>query len=321
MGFRESLGLNAAPLLLRLGLGVVFLWAGGSKILYRNQYTGAEAAILANLGIVTPAAPGAPVTPVEPAKPEATPEPVPSSPAKPAESAPSDVKPSETKPADAPIEPKREASPPSARGALTSGMLVLAQVPAGGAVDPAAPSKDAGRPTPGVALHSGQRLYTADDFPAPVTVTRLYSLAILLHTAAQPDEQGRRLWPERLAAPRTIKVMCWMAALTEFLGGALVLVGFLTRVWGLALAGTMATAMLLTTVGPSALSGSGFLGFLPQPMLDDQARWVGAWTTFLFQFVLLLVGLSLALIGPGALSIDRLLFRPGGQRGSSDSKE
>jgi uncharacterized membrane protein YphA (DoxX/SURF4 family) len=322
MGFRESLGLNITPLLLRVGLGVVFLWAGGSKILYRDQYSGAEAAILAKLGIVVPVTPGVPVSPVVPSTPEAAPAPQAEPAAKPVEEVPAEPKPIEKKPVEQPVAPAPGGGPSTTmRGSGLGGLLVVAQVAPGGAVDPAASGPKGVPAAAGAGVVSVQRVYRAEDFPTPVTVTRLYSLAMMMHSASQPDEHGRRLWPERLSSPSTIKVMCWVAALTEFLGGALVLVGFLTRVWSLALAGTMATAMLLTTIGPAVLSGVGFLGFLPAPMLEEQSRWVGAWTPLLFQLVLMLMALGVALSGPGAVSIDRLLFRSGGARGSSDSKE
>lgn len=339
MGFRHDIALNVTPLLLRIGLGVVFLWAGGSKILYKNSYTGEEAAVLANLRIVSPAAPGVPaLAPAEP-KPGETPGKAPTpAPAKPEETRPADPTgdPAPTqeddkqKPETAPpVNPTPAAAPAPApqRGpeaSVGAGVLILAQ--AGGAVNPSQPAPigartDAPTPTQAPVATSAARVYTAADFTSPVSVPRLYSLALLMHASSQPDEKGRQLWPEPFASPAMIKSMCWAAALTEFLGGALLLVGFLTRLWALALAGTMAVAMLLTTVGPAVLSGNGFLGFLPPPMLEDQARWVGAWTTMLFQFVLMLMGLGLAMSGPGALSIDRLLFRSGGQRGSSSSKE
>jgi hypothetical protein len=64
MSIRHSLALNLTPLLLRLGLAVVFLWAGSSKLFYSDVVTGERAALLANLGAITPSkGTGLPVTP------------------------------------------------------------------------------------------------------------------------------------------------------------------------------------------------------------------------------------------------------------------
>lgn len=168
-------------------------------------------------------------------------------------------------------------------------------------------------PAPG---SSALRLYTAAEFPNSVSVSRRHtSITLTLFNAAQPDAQGRQLWPGALASPGVLRAMAWMAPLAEFAGGFLVLLGFLARLSALSLAGTMAVALLLTTVGPAALSPDPFMGILPQPRLADSGAWVGAWTPMLFQFVLLMGALSLAFSGPGALSLDRLVF---GGRGAAD---
>ncbi len=59
---RDSL----APLCIRLALAAFFIWTGSAKLFYTNEYSGAAAAVLANMGIVTPegdAAPPAEATP------------------------------------------------------------------------------------------------------------------------------------------------------------------------------------------------------------------------------------------------------------------
>ena len=64
--------------------------------------------------------------------------------------------------------------------------------------------------------------------------------------------------------------LAWAAALTEFAGGILIFVGFLSRIWGLGLAIVMGTAIYLTTwsdyfitTGPfaAAQGGDGYLLF------------------------------------------------------------
>ena len=98
------------------------------------------------------------------------------------------------------------------------------------------------------------------------------------------------------------------AALTELIGGILVLVGLLTRFSAFGLTNVMLVAMWLTGFGPAIQSGSTRLGFLPD------YPWFGSdqWTLLLFQFSLCGAALALVFAGPGTLSMDRLLL--GGSR-------
>lgn len=79
----------------------------------------------------------------------------------------------------------------------------------------------------------------------------------------------------------------WLAGLTEFFGGMLVLVGLLSRFWALGLGFVMVVA-ILTVHGPN--------GF--------DIRQSG----YEYCFTLLLMSLSIFLGGPGAFSVDKLLF-------------
>ncbi len=54
MRVRDRVGLNFPPLLLRIMLGVIFLWAGLGKIMMVTDVSGEQAAQLANLGLLTP---------------------------------------------------------------------------------------------------------------------------------------------------------------------------------------------------------------------------------------------------------------------------
>jgi uncharacterized membrane protein YphA (DoxX/SURF4 family) len=49
---RDKAGLSLAPVLLRVALGAVFLWAGLAKVMDTYEFPGEEAAILANLGVI-----------------------------------------------------------------------------------------------------------------------------------------------------------------------------------------------------------------------------------------------------------------------------
>lgn len=87
------------------------------------------------------------------------------------------------------------------------------------------------------------------------------------------------------------EILGWMAALTEFGGGILLLVGFLSRVWALGLVILMSVA-IYTVHGPN--------GF-------DLRNEVGP--GFEYCFALGMMALSILLGGAGAISLDRLLFR------------
>ncbi len=254
MTLRNSLALNVSPLLIRLGLGAVFLWAGAGKVFYSDPYSGERAAILANLGLL-------PTT-------------------RPPQSADA-----------SPAQPSSETTTPSES-------------------PPAAP-----------APASGPARYTAEDFPEPIEAARVYATAIILYQAGNLEGGAQRLWPSALSTPGAMKVISWSAALAEFLGGAFVLLGFLTRLSALALAAYRAFSLALTVIGPAVVSGQAFIGFLPAHQLSDPTGWVLAWTPLMFQSVVLLMALAVFLSGPGALSLDRILFtRPGGKRADAPAK-
>lgn len=286
MALKQAMALNVSPFLVRVGLGVVFLWAGSSKLFYEDPFAGADAAALANVGVLT-----LPVKNAAPPPPEAAPaggapaaNPQEKKPEPAAPITPEDLKKKDAEPK--PAEPKPEPAPaPEA----STGLPALAATTTAGAAQP---------------------LASAADFPEPVRAKRLYGTAVLLYQRSHPDSPDQQLWPDRLSGPATIRTLAWVAALTEFLGGALVLIGFMTRLWALGLAGTMATAMLLTTVGPAAVSGSGFLGLLPDPRLAEAGAWAAAWTPMLLQLVLMLGALSVVFSGAGALSLDRVIMGP-----------
>ena len=79
----------------------------------------------------------------------------------------------------------------------------------------------------------------------------------------------------------------WLAALTQFFGGGLILVGFLSRLWGLGLAVVMAVAAAIV-------------------------HWPNGWSIqnngIEFTVVLGLLALGVFVGGPGVLSLDRLFF-------------
>jgi len=274
MTLKQRIGLGAAPLLMRLTLGVVFLWAGSSKLFWSDTYAPEQAAALANLGIIS-----LEDTPAE--------TPVPSVPEEPDVPLEREVETDDAAPIDESIEsdPSEEAADEENVASMrTVGTVILVQ------------NETASAPE-----------FTAADFPEGVKARRLYSLSLLLDMRAHPAE-GSALWPSFLANDTMLMLMPWLAAITEFVGGVFLMMGLLTRLTALSLTGTMVSAMALTTIGPAITSGAGFWGFLPDPMLGDASAWVGAWQPMLFQLTTLVIAFSLVLTGAGWLSLDCAIF-------------
>jgi uncharacterized membrane protein YphA (DoxX/SURF4 family) len=124
---------------------------------------------------------------------------------------------------------------------------------------------------------------------APVKARRLYRVAVLL------EEHG---WPRSLKPDW----MAWAAAGTEAIGGALILIGLFSRVWGLGLAITMGVAFWMTS-----FSGVQEYGFFSMPV--EVSNQVFA------QLGLFVLAAGVAMTGAGAMSLDRALFRPDGDDG------
>jgi len=152
--------------------------------------------------------------------------------------------------------------------------------------------------------------FTAADFPQGADVRKVVLLALVMDRAANPpldaeSNQPEPFWPGALAGKPWPNVLAWSVALTELIGGVLMLVGLFTRLGALGLASVMVGAMWLTQIGPAMQSGDTVLGFLPNyPAFDP-----GAWMPLMWQFSLLAASLAVFLLGSGAIGIDRALFR------------
>ncbi|MFN0132096.1 MAG: DoxX family protein [Phycisphaerales bacterium] len=145
----------------------------------------------------------------------------------------------------------------------------------------------------------------------PKTIRAVHGLSIMLHAASRPtpDAQDRTpmpLWPKALGTGPWPARFAWAVALTEISGGAFILLGLLTRLAALEIAGVMLGAAWLTQFGPAIQSGKTTLGFLPAHDTFDAANWA----TFWLQLACLAMSLALALLGPGRLSVDHALFTP-----------
>ncbi len=88
----------------------------------------------------------------------------------------------------------------------------------------------------------------------------------------------------------------WTAALTELVGGTLLLVGLFSRIWGLGLAIAMGTAFYLTSLQI-------FLDTYMFSATPDQSHQI------LAQLSLFVLAFGVFLTGGGALSLDRAIFR------------
>lgn len=266
----NATGLTLAPVLVRIVVGVTFIWAGWGKLDGRAIVKGEEAAILANLGIID-----------APPRPRAA-------------------------PPDAPVAPLPS---PGARAPSESGSPQLA------ALDTQLVALAV---SPTLAQKSGQasaavRTLTAEDFPQGASVRRVWLLALRIYKCAFPevDKSGKAqpvsppanvpgIWPRLLGDGPFPRFFALAVALSELIGGALVLIGLFTRWAGLVLAGVMAGAMWLDQIGPAWQTGSLVLGFLPGYDAYDPK----AWAPLLWQWALCFMCLALALSGSGRLGVD-----------------
>ena len=276
---RQRTALSVPPLLLRLALAIIFIWAGYTKIFGFMDVTDENRAALIAAGVL-PAPGEAPVE--EPPADDPVDEPA-DPPADEPAGDPADEPAADPDPADEPA----------------------------GEPDPTEPVEDpafAQVPTPGITLVAQS---------SPERVRKVNGLAMLVYARANPpstladDEEGTleaqrpmALWPPAIGSPPWPVRFAWAAAITELVAGLTLLVGLFTRLGGLSIAGVMGVAMWLTEIGPAIQSGNTWLGFLP--MYDPMD--VASYTKVLYQLALLVIGLALLFSGPGMLSIDRWIF-------------
>lgn len=274
MSTRDRIALALPPIFLRIGLATVFIWAGLGKVMAPAEFSGQQAAILANMGVIKPAP--SHTTPILPPPDADTPD-------------------DTDAPDDPPADPREDPENPPSHASLdhnpadntnASGFVPLLQTAPLAANPP----------------------YTAADFPNAVKKPMLFHLAVAIYTAANPglNDDGspkRALWPAGLAKGRWPVYLAYAVVVAELLGGAMVLLGLLTRLWALSLAGVMVGAIWLTQVGPAMQSGKAVWGFLPNyPAFGME------WQTPMLQLTLLLMALALTFAGAGALALDNAIF-------------
>jgi len=125
---------------------------------------------------------------------------------------------------------------------------------------------------------------------APLTQRGLYTLALLVDRARIP-------FPTEVA---------WAVAGIQLVGGACVLLGLFSRVWGLLMSLILAALFVMTSMPIIKTQGAFSLGAEQQNLV-------------LAQLGLLVLALGAFLVGPGAMSLDRAIFR-GSKRGSPKRK-
>ncbi len=125
---------------------------------------------------------------------------------------------------------------------------------------------------------------------APLTQRGLYTLALLVDRARIP-------FPNEIA---------WAVAGIQLVGGACVLLGLFSRVWGLLMSLILAALFVMTSLPIIKSQGAFALGAEQQNLV-------------LAQMGLFVLALGAFLVGPGAMSLDRAIFRRS-KRGDSKRK-
>lgn len=152
-------------------------------------------------------------------------------------------------------------------------------------------------------------MHTAADFPNEIRARRMHTdvtLRLLKASEAKELDGGRparRIWPT-IASDSKAVLLAWIVAVTDVAGGLCLLMGLLTRLWAVVLAGHMATGLWLIVIGPAWQSGTAIGGFLPRHDAWDMAFWSGP----LWILALLTMSVSLVFLGAGSFSLDRPLL-------------
>ncbi|MCC6909905.1 MAG: DoxX family membrane protein [Phycisphaerales bacterium] len=302
MRHRDAIALHTCPLLLRIGLAATFLWFGIPKF-ETITFTGDNAATLVNLGIGRAKVVGGSAA----RQPDSAREQAPADQndaAEPAANEPPDSEPpdsaqpdSEQPPAN---EPDEGAGQPAAESDQPAGESD--QPDEGNVAEPESeqrtePSADApaqpGTDEEAKAIEESEPLVAEPGVQYEVDAKTAEHITIMLSRAGHP-------YP---------RIFAWIAVFTETIGAGLLLIGLFSRVWGLGLAVAMSYAFALATLpaiqnamGPGS---GGLVAFLQALRSLDPSAQSGAF----FQLMLFLAAWCIFIGGPGASSLDYLLFR------------
>ncbi len=152
--------------------------------------------------------------------------------------------------------------------------------------EPTPPPKPEPKPEPPVVKPQPDPAPRSVGSVGAVRAKRLHRLTVLLVNNSPYPERFKPEW------------LAWAAAGTELVGGGLLLLGLLSRVWGAGLAITIAFAFYMTSLEP--LLDYGVMN-LPMPIFNQVF-------TQIFLFVM---AIGVTMTGAGGFSIDRLLFGGG----------
>lgn len=303
MKTRERVGLSIAPLFLRLGLGIIFVWAGLAKLVGQAPYPPDQLVTLANMGASIPPEPQpgpSTITPGAPRPPSEIPVPRPPG-----------------QPMPAPVNPGGGGAWLHPRDLhKDNGASSIALAAAHRQSAPPSTGASATPPPPAVP----GKVYTEADFPVTRELKPLYQIALMLKARSQPPPDKPNiapLVPPALGRGSTPLYLAWGAAITEFLAGAMLLVGLFTRLAALSLACVVLVAAWLTQIGPAVAGGTAMLGFLP----DHPWHNVSGYATLWLQLSLFMMAMAVVFIGPGGLSLDgAFASSPGPSGGGSGGK-
>ncbi|MFG0258380.1 MAG: DoxX family membrane protein [Phycisphaerales bacterium JB043] len=305
MTFRQKLACDVSPVLLRLTIALTFgylaMWG-----FQDGEFSGADAAALANAGVVTPVdAPS--VEPVE-------------LPDEPGESAPqetdntTDDAPSEASdggvdvPTDTELTEQIEQVVPM--GADADGSPQSDPLP--GHDDPnetTSEDTDTGADTTSAMdTTQSEGAYSASDFETPVHRKRYNLVTARIYQSAHPNESGAQYLPGWAGRDRGPQMIGYVVYGLVVIGAAFLLIGFLTRLASLGLIIVMLGSLWITQIAPVALGDApGMLGILPA----HDSYSLDAWSGLLWQLLLLAGVFATFCSGSGWLSIDRFLMGTG----------
>ncbi len=131
--------------------------------------------------------------------------------------------------------------------------------------------------------------------PGTYTAQALHKLTLMLHANNFPYP----LWQARLAA------------FTELIGGAMLLLGLFSRIWGLGLSIAMGVAFYLTSMSANHIFQTDPRVFAMDPMKGMVAY---------IQASMFVLAFGVLLTGAGPLSLDRMLFGSGDEVDPGDAK-
>lgn len=260
MTFSQSAASNFVPFLARLVLGAVFIWAGYQKVFTYHDFTGDAAATLREMNISD------------------------------AGSTNSMINSAVFRHASLTQDP---AGGGSGENIQDEGDDAIDEIRRGGEAIQDAGEDAIDQVQDDIENATDDEVGTTDVVrePGGATATihqrRLYLLAPTIKPLA-----------ENLGLGGYVGTLCWAAALTELIGGALIFIGLFARLWGLALAVVMLVAFYLTT-WPS-IADNGLIGHLEN---------MQAASTGFLQISLFVLAFCVFLTGAGAMSLDRFLFK------------